>query len=60
MERWANGVGKDEGFEVDVEVEERDFLLDPHMWCVFAGVKGKGSRPSERRRMLIQRAHLPR
>lgn len=34
MERWANGVGKEEGFEVDVEVEERGFLLDPHMWCV--------------------------
>lgn len=27
-------MGKEEGFEVDVEVEERGFLLDPHMWCV--------------------------
>jgi hypothetical protein len=34
VERWANGEGKDEGYEVEVEVEERGFLLDPHMWGV--------------------------
>lgn len=34
VERWANGAGKEEGYEVEVEVEERGFLLDPHMWCV--------------------------
>lgn len=34
VERWANGVGKEEGFTVDVEVEEKGFLLDPHMWGI--------------------------
>ena len=32
VERWAEGPGRDEKMDVEVDVEERNFFLDPHMW----------------------------
>jgi len=64
VERWANGAGKDEGFEVDVEVEERGFLLDPHMWGVIykkAVERDVDYEPSgaEKRRIKRRQSMLP-
>ena len=39
VEAWANEVGKYEGIEVEVDVEERGFFFDPHMFGVLTKKK---------------------
>ena len=32
VERWAEGPGQEQMMDVEVDVEDRGFFLDPHMW----------------------------